>query len=780
MTFADNVSDFIQGLQDYFQSITDTHDHTSLSFGQIVTIAKNSGFVIVTEGKVGVHVGQSGAVNASVTYSTSNTVQLSVDLEVYTASINSDLQFEVTKELPGSVSFLGGEVLFGISSDQKLTVAVVGEIPGIGPTIELAFDAYTTEHYIDAVLTDALNNHLEARDIHLDDTTLSQYTNRAAEALQSSTQNDQDFNLEAYAAVVAYEITGSVDFTPNADFRGVIKHQVNVEEIRDGVFKVSFIERGLMDVIEESYLVNSDGVLIGKTASHHLLDQINKAPIWGSYKADADGDGVYEIGSGSPNVINNTSEVFTERVQALLQVHEDIADEYIASGMTQVSPDVPSVGFVNQVIAVGPGNVPEAFTYVVDDEGSTKTVEARWLNDDSLVVLEEVRTIDGDLLYVHQRSYGFETEGVANDQTTVASYNSGNNSVVVETAYFQHNEDGTVTYTEQRAVYDLDTDTAEITLTSSVNPSEVVTGLYSNLQSEIQVSIENFSGQNGPVKHTVESIRQIIDGAASDVTASINEDILDELARRMATSINFNQDYIDQVLLDNPSLSPIINLETGKITPIYNEVGELIGYSGISADDQREQTITFIFDGEQNVIGARTITDEGDLSIKETILNGDKTVDVNISGTNISLGQVGSIFGSSIGKHLGGDDPFARIGLDTALATAGDVLFETGGLFYIGNDRGLSNIRTVLEDIDTTLIGKASGAISGYLVGELLAEIGVEGIEGEIFNTAAGATINNLITNIQAVGDGTQSFASVTDGLTDGLTGRLDHLLAPE
>ncbi len=143
-----------------------------------------------------------------------------------------------------------------------------------------------------------------------------------------------------------------------------------------------------------------------------------------------------------------------------------------------------------------------------------------------------------------------------------------------------------------------------------------------------------------------------------------------------------------------------------------------------------------------NDVAIRKVTsfDENGVIIEET-------TDVFFEGTNISFGQIGSIFGSTIGRQLT-DDPLGSIALGTVLGAIGQNLAQIVGASAFGNKTLNDAVDLALDDFGLDLKAAGVGAISSFLVGQLLNEIGLDGTVGEVVNTFAGTALTTVATNI--------------------------------
>jgi Ca2+-binding RTX toxin-like protein len=139
----------------------------------------------------------------------------------------------------------------------------------------------------------------------------------------------------------------------------------------------------------------------------------------------------------------------------------------------------------------------------------------------------------------------------------------------------------------------------------------------------------------------------------------------------------------------------------------------------------------------------------------------------------VSFTDIGSVFGSTIGRQLGGSDPFQQqvysVGLGTVLKQLGFQLDSAvgNGTFPEGGAR--AGVATALETgspFFNDLVTSGVGSISSYLTAELIKTIGIGGLPGEVLNTAGGAVVTTIVTNLGRIASETPG-AKVFDGLAN-------------
>ena len=129
-------------------------------------------------------------------------------------------------------------------------------------------------------------------------------------------------------------------------------------------------------------------------------------------------------------------------------------------------------------------------------------------------------------------------------------------------------------------------------------------------------------------------------------------------------------------------------------------------------------------------------------------------------------GQIGQIFGSTLGRHIAGNDPFAQIGAGALLGTITENIAEiikVGGIIQkLPSGRTQNIIADVDKELFNNLKSAGIGALSSFLTAQLVGALGLNGFAGELANTVAGSTIGKIVDNIA-------SNISGKTGIFDGL-----------
>ena len=155
----------------------------------------------------------------------------------------------------------------------------------------------------------------------------------------------------------------------------------------------------------------------------------------------------------------------------------------------------------------------------------------------------------------------------------------------------------------------------------------------------------------------------------------------------------------------------------------------------------------------------------------------DADLNIEFPDALITLEQFGSIFGSTIGRHIAGDNIFAQIALSATLGTVvgnfGELLDNLVEDINLVNDKALSAAAKAEEAFDglgdelvQNIKAAGIGAISSFLTAELFDALGIDGFAGEFLNTVTSAPLGAIIANIDAIVGG-ENIIDVVDGNVD-------------
>ena len=170
---------------------------------------------------------------------------------------------------------------------------------------------------------------------------------------------------------------------------------------------------------------------------------------------------------------------------------------------------------------------------------------------------------------------------------------------------------------------------------------------------------------------------------------------------------------------------------------------------------------------------------DGDTEVTTTIDAGNQETEVRIAGHLITGSQIGSILGSTLGRQIAGDNQFAQLAVGTLISTLG---LNLGQLVDQAFDIPLGEFadgtaKEGFSDFGLDLTVAAAGAIGSYLVGELVSELGLDGVGGELLNSAGSAVVGQIAENLIT---GAGPFVDVGGALTGAVGSFVGRTLANE
>ncbi len=191
--------------------------------------------------------------------------------------------------------------------------------------------------------------------------------------------------------------------------------------------------------------------------------------------------------------------------------------------------------------------------------------------------------------------------------------------------------------------------------------------------------------------------------------------------------------------------------------------------------DYLDRQVTYIRNQETGKIEGYTVRDGGVTVI--TMLNDDLepiatdiVIDNNPIGIDFSYGV--GLLARQLGYRIAGDNVISGALSSAFLLTLGDNLGDVlDGVF--GKQSSISNttkdaFKTFGPELLENIKASGVGALSSYLTAELISAVGISGFVGELTNTAAGAVINQIITNM-AAGANITNVAELFNGVNPGL-----------
>ncbi len=154
---------------------------------------------------------------------------------------------------------------------------------------------------------------------------------------------------------------------------------------------------------------------------------------------------------------------------------------------------------------------------------------------------------------------------------------------------------------------------------------------------------------------------------------------------------------------------------------------------------------------------------------------GDPIINVEFNDVLISGEQIGSIFGSTLGRQIAGGNTFAGIAAESFLGTVAANIGEALNIhgFDVSLESASGDPASLEEafdaafddfpaDLKIALTSNTIGSISSFLIGELVEALGIDGTIGEFLNSTGQFTFSTILNNV--VNDAPDPFAGL-DGL---------------
>lgn len=223
--------------------------------------------------------------------------------------------------------------------------------------------------------------------------------------------------------------------------------------------------------------------------------------------------------------------------------------------------------------------------------------------------------------------------------------------------------------------------------------------------------------------------------------------------------------------------------DSGKVPNIYN-TGTGIGYT--IPDGAKTRRIEMDIAGGR-VTRVRQSADDEKIEVQQTVDLAGKPVSTEIRVKNNPVGvdfsDAGGLIGSQLGTYLAKGDVLTGIIASGALRTIGNNLGDTldsvvGGK-SIGEAAGKA-FNTFPQELVTNIAAAGVGAASSYITAQLINALGVNGFAGELANSAGGAAINTVISNIVGLNGPVSPFHGVSAALPTAVASFLGTKLANE
>ncbi|MFZ0267373.1 cadherin domain-containing protein [Caulobacter sp.] len=189
--------------------------------------------------------------------------------------------------------------------------------------------------------------------------------------------------------------------------------------------------------------------------------------------------------------------------------------------------------------------------------------------------------------------------------------------------------------------------------------------------------------------------------------------------------------------------------DRGRVThseQVVQSAESILGHirSTLDADYEIRQGLYFNLNSEESYDqdGALEET-RTDVSAVEYEKDADGRLVAETQRSRFTAAQFGSILGSNISNLLKIHDPWLKLSVGTVLGTIGSTLGDA--LEHGGTRQAFSD---AFEGFPGNLKDAGLGAVSSYLFGELVAEIGLEGLPAQVTTTVGGAAISTIAVNL--------------------------------
>ncbi|HYP06095.1 MAG TPA: calcium-binding protein, partial [Bryobacteraceae bacterium] len=197
------------------------------------------------------------------------------------------------------------------------------------------------------------------------------------------------------------------------------------------------------------------------------------------------------------------------------------------------------------------------------------------------------------------------------------------------------------------------------------------------------------------------------------------------------------------------SVSTVVSVDLGVVAGLTGLRVEIQASGGTSATKITRRTTA---DGITHIEREDEFTR---LTVKST-QDGIVTLKLKDSPLGVDFADAGSILGSVLGSRIAGEDELAQIVTSAALkavgANLGDVLNDL--LFNSASQRSSLGelFRGIEKEFFQNALSGGIGAVSSLLTARLIEAVGVDGVAGEIAQTAVSGTIGQILTNLTRLG----------------------------
>lgn len=223
--------------------------------------------------------------------------------------------------------------------------------------------------------------------------------------------------------------------------------------------------------------------------------------------------------------------------------------------------------------------------------------------------------------------------------------------------------------------------------------------------------------------------------------------------------VTINGDYVDVVSqdLDGDGVYDITTKTYSNVLirkPRETYTYRKYALSGPLGDDDYVYVGEVAVDANLNGIVERTQTvwTRGGLKVSQEKIydeNTGETIDVEdtVEFLGIDVSKIGSAFGSALGNAIFDSQLEQTLG-SPVLQAVGSNLAEAVGFLAVGQS-GVEAFRNAFEDFTSDLGANVAGAVSSYLVAEIIHAAGLDGtVVGDLGQSLASQTLTTIITNV--------------------------------
>jgi len=306
------------------------------------------------------------------------------------------------------------------------------------------------------------------------------------------------------------------------------------------------------------------------------------------------------------------------------------------------------------------------------------------------------------------------------------------------------------------------------TLSLPADPNGPVTITYRETGSTVTKQIVvNDPAAKAALRSGAQELEDRTTPPATPATATVTPDVSLPENLSLVEGFHVSADGSVRITIDserNRNQSVIVTQELvdGQLrAKVVSLVNDITSNTGISVYDPTHDIIRLDSAGKAVRINGKIIRDGSQGRSGSGIVK--KYVDGPLAGiTRIALSkedaplgfvqfdQVGAMLGNLLGKSIAGDNKIVQILASGTLKTIGQTL---GGLLNakISNSPA-EDVKALLASFDEELLRnlqlKGVGALSSFVVSQLISELGLTGFAGEVANAALGEALRSAVANL--------------------------------